>query len=473
MLGFVVSFGALLAACVAIVFVANRHAIAAYFSPASRLPMPGVALAVGRDAVRDSSPEAVAFQKKYLLVYLLATAADWIQGPYVYVLYDSYGFTEDKIAHFFIMGFGSSMIFGPFVGSIADKYGRKKLAMAYCILYSISCFCKMVNSYPILLIARLFSGISTSLLFSVFESWMVCEHNRNGFSDQLLSKTFSICTFGNGFIAIFVGVVASLFADGWGFDLGYLSPFVLATVDLLVLLVTIYTTWGENYGDTAVDVAPHLGHAISAIIQDKKIIALGLLQSMFEGCMYTFVFLWSPVLGELGASNPCVLPFGLIFAMYMVCIMIGSQLFTLTKSLRGTSNTISTVSQMAVVYYLVAACAFFVTGVCLLNRESCAQYQAIIIGSFLAFETCCGMYFPTMGTLKATFLPEKSRATIMNIFRVGLNAMVVAFLTQVHKLSNSTVFFIGCGIMSTAALVQLWFSRVAKLPSVSPRAEDA
>jgi len=30
--------------------------------------------------------------KKYLVVYLLATLSDWLQGPYVYALYAEYGY---------------------------------------------------------------------------------------------------------------------------------------------------------------------------------------------------------------------------------------------------------------------------------------------------------------------------------------------------------------------------------------------
>jgi hypothetical protein len=46
---------------------------------------------------------------------------DWLQGPYVYALYDYYGYTVKDIGRLFIAGFGSSMVFGTVVGSLADK----------------------------------------------------------------------------------------------------------------------------------------------------------------------------------------------------------------------------------------------------------------------------------------------------------------------------------------------------------------
>ena len=48
-------------------------------------------------------------------------AGDWLQGPYVYALYAAYGFNQGDIGKLFIAGFGSSMVFGTVVGSLADK----------------------------------------------------------------------------------------------------------------------------------------------------------------------------------------------------------------------------------------------------------------------------------------------------------------------------------------------------------------
>lgn len=80
--------------------------------------------------------------KKYLFVYLLATASDWLQGPYVYALYSDYGFEQHEIAQLFVAGFGSSMVFGSFVGGIADSGGRKKFVIIFALVYLASCITK-------------------------------------------------------------------------------------------------------------------------------------------------------------------------------------------------------------------------------------------------------------------------------------------------------------------------------------------
>lgn len=53
--------------------------------------------------------------------YNFFSAGDWLQGPHVYALYDSYGMTTHQIEILFVVGFGSSMIVGTVVGSFADK----------------------------------------------------------------------------------------------------------------------------------------------------------------------------------------------------------------------------------------------------------------------------------------------------------------------------------------------------------------
>ena len=86
------------------------------------------------------------FQRSYLVVYLLAIAGDWLQGPHVYALYESYHLSKHEIEVLFIAGFGSSMIFGTIVASLADKYGRRNTCLMYGILYGLSCVTKVTHS---------------------------------------------------------------------------------------------------------------------------------------------------------------------------------------------------------------------------------------------------------------------------------------------------------------------------------------
>ena len=56
------------------------------------------------------------------------------------------------------------------------RFGRKKLCLSFTLVYTLSCLMKLSRNYAVLLVARLFSGFATSLLFSAFEAWYVHEH---------------------------------------------------------------------------------------------------------------------------------------------------------------------------------------------------------------------------------------------------------------------------------------------------------
>ena len=98
---------------------------------------------LGDDGLSDEIKKVHAsLLKKYLFVYLMATLSDWLQGPYVYALYSEYGFAQLHIAQLFVAGFGSSMIFGSFVGSIADWGGRRFFVVLFAMIYAASCMTK-------------------------------------------------------------------------------------------------------------------------------------------------------------------------------------------------------------------------------------------------------------------------------------------------------------------------------------------
>ena len=58
-----------------------------------------------------------------------------MQGPYVYALYESYGYKPQAIGQLFIAGFGSSLLFGTIAGALADKA---------CVLVICVCRCCVV-----------------------------------------------------------------------------------------------------------------------------------------------------------------------------------------------------------------------------------------------------------------------------------------------------------------------------------------
>uniref|UniRef100_A0A7S2JQG3 Molybdate-anion transporter n=1 Tax=Cyanoptyche gloeocystis TaxID=77922 RepID=A0A7S2JQG3_9EUKA len=379
------------------------------------------------------SPSFQKFQVNYIAVFLLSMASDWLQGPYVYALYEKYGYQEGDIGKLFIMGFGSSMIFGTVVGSFADKYGRKKNCILYGIIYGASCLTKHSPNFWILMCGRLLGGIATSILFSAFESWMIYEHNKMQFPPELISNTFSVATFGNGVVAIVSGLVASFVAEKFG----YVAPFDVAVALLILVVIVVSATWSENYGDQRHQMSTSFATAWRYLINDPKIWMLGAIQSLFEGAMYIFVFKWTPSLSD---PNPdpkkrIPIPHGLIFACFMVCVMIGSAVFKFLIARKRVESFSRFMFLLATLTMLVPVLT---------------ESREVRFFGFLLFEVCCGIFWPCLGTMRSKYVPEEVRATLMNFFRIPLNLIVVFLLVETGKLSATTIFLCNVGLLSLA-----------------------
>lgn len=151
-------------------------------------------------------------------------------------------------------------------------------------------------------------GLSTCLLFSAFESWLVCEHRRQGFSEASLTHTFSLCSWGNGLCAIVAGFVSQFASD----SRGNIGPFQVAIVLTILALGLIVSLWDENYVDNKQETLTDNGkklaesqkqqqqqqhqptlmetltHTMTHIRNDPRVLLLGLSQAAFEGAVYSF-----------------------------------------------------------------------------------------------------------------------------------------------------------------------------------------
>jgi len=382
------------------------------------------------------------FQYTYIVVWALCVAADWLQGPYVYALYAAYGFKSHEIAELFVAGFGSSLVFGCFVGTFTDKFGRKKCCILYCILYIISCMTKHFKVYSILMIGRVTGGIATSMLFSCFECWMVSEHlQRHSFSGGLLGYMFGMMFQVMYLVAIASGLAGQAVADAFTFGPisenstfytgGFCCPFDLAIVCLVVGIILITMLWEENYGNQGSSQAATSGlvenikSGVHLLMMDRRALLLGVVVSAFEGSMFAFVFNWTPAL----ASETTKPPYGVIFAQFMMACMCGASASTLTDSIaKPTLRLLSTFGAGFLAFTVASHAA----------SRTYGENLGLSLSAFLTFEFCCGVYFPTVGVLKSEIVPEHVRGTVYNLYRVPLNAIVVSLLLS--SISMTTCF---------------------------------
>jgi len=347
-------------------------------------------------------PEFHAFQRRYLSVYAIIMMADWLQGTNMYTLYMEYGV---NVSVLFLSGFLSGAIFAGPIGIYIDKHGRKVSCVVYLVLEIIINICEHFNSFPILWTSRVLGGITTCILFTGFESWMVAEHRKRGFPSSWVADTFGKASFINGLVAILAGILAQVAAD----HLGEIGPFQ-AAICLSCLALCFVAFWPENYGSGDGDDSGTKEAAWRLVTTDRKAFLLGSVHALFEGSMYSFIFMWVPTM--LAALKGSSLPTGLVFASMMTCISLGGLLFSPSMLL-----SFAKAEHVGVGCFLVGALA-------LLGPVFCDQVAAVM-GSYLVFEICVGIFNPCGGVLRSKVIPDNLQGSVMNMFRIPLNSLVV------------------------------------------------
>ena len=243
--------------------------------------------------------------------------ADWLQDSYIYALYKEYSYDLDTIAILFITGFLSSALSSPFCGRFSDRFGRRLACCIFCVLFSISCLTKFSSDFQILMFGRVMGGISTSILQTTFESWLVARHRKMGLDQPSLYRIFAKSTFINALLAIFSGIIANYSVERWG----VVSPFVESAVLLGVAFFVMQKMWPENYGygekssisntgALSVDEPITLFQVLKFIFTSSQLSSLAFAQTCFESTMFIFVLLWTPMSDEYaleGQPVPCMI----------------------------------------------------------------------------------------------------------------------------------------------------------------------
>lgn len=164
-----------------------------------------------------------------------------MQGSFIYALYKHrYGLSEAKVAALFATGFGSGALSATGVGYLADRFGRKKACMAYCLLYALSCAFTIHNNYTSLIAGRVLGGLSTTLLYSVFEAWMVAKASAQEDKDAMVQEMLTSAATINAIVAICAGFVSEVLASLFG---SKKAPFAGSIICLTIAASIIGIHW--------------------------------------------------------------------------------------------------------------------------------------------------------------------------------------------------------------------------------------
>jgi len=206
---------------------------------AQRQPSPSIS---SKPKSTSPSPQSHP-QIPFFLVYALVMSSDWLQGPFLYSLYhDEHRLPASFVSTLFTTGFLSGAISGSLIGRLADRHGRKAACLAFCAVYALSCVLTTVPDKAVLFLGRVLGGVGTSLLFSVFESWMVSDFKARGLGEKGvdLSRTFGLMSTVNSVVAIACGVGSEWLVGRTGTRK---APFWASVVCCGLAGVVIWASW--------------------------------------------------------------------------------------------------------------------------------------------------------------------------------------------------------------------------------------
>jgi len=402
-------------------------------------------------------------QRRFLAVFWLFKFADWLHGPYFYQVYASKTFngapmTQAMISKLFLCGFGASMLFGTFAGTLTDSAGRKKGCLAFAAMYALSALSTRSNSLAVLILGRILGGTATSLLFSAPEAWLVSEHEHGGYDGAALGEIFGWAYFGDGLAAILAGKLAGAAvgrAEGKGAWLsGPSAPFELSVVFLALGAALVARTWTENKGTPAAGKTAGLMSSLrdgwGAIMNDRRILYTGMVQSLFEGAMYIFVLQWPPAIQSVLGSQPA--PYGTMFACLMTACMVGSSLFGLLLK-----RSVRVETSMSVMLGTSAAALALASKV--MSQAPGPNSVHLLSLAFFIFEAGVGLYFPSIGTLRSKYVPDAQKGAILSVFRIPLNLIVIIAFMSAGKLGVSGALAVSATTLLCACLAQVALSK--------------
>lgn len=267
----------------------------------------------------------------------------------------------------------------------------------------------------VLYMGRLFGGLATTLLYSVFDAWTISAHRKLQLAtdEMSLKETFRNMTLVNSIVAICSGVMSDLLVKRGG---SCLLPFAAGQVSCLAAFVSIWLLWDENCGisssySSSTPSMSQVCHSSAKV----KLVVLSLAICFFEGAMYLFVFFWSAALTSAAQQHDpeAQPPFGLIFASFMSFMMSGSIICSLFLRVR---------TKEAACTALVSA--MLGASMCL-SSAALAPTEYMLYWAFCSIEVCIGAYFLAIGHLKSQYISDISRGHMNSLLRAPLNVLVI------------------------------------------------
>ncbi|MCC5656311.1 MFS transporter [Nostoc sp. XA010] len=281
-----------------------------------------------------------------------------------------------------------SLILGPIIGILADRWGRKRIIVPSLFLFGIAgTACAFARDFNLLLWLRLLQGIGAASLLSLSIT-LIGDLYTGDRRITAMGYNASISSVGTSSYPIIGGVLATM---GWYY------PFMLPILAIPLGLVVLFALKNpEPKGER--NLQQYLSNAVK-VLKNRQLFGL------FIASAANFVFLYGAyvtylpqLINDTFKAPPTII--GLLLSSVSIAITItASQLGRLGRRFSGTSL----ISASYVFYALAMLIVPFVSNIWLLLIPS------------TIFGIGLGIGFPTIQTLLADLAPKEYLATIISV----------------------------------------------------------
>ena len=404
------------------------------------------------------------FQWQYLLVYLMVMIVDWTQvisKREVYSEYKEMSIFRQKIANLpkrfrgnstsvvgvwtnesefnmYSIGYMSAAVFSLLGGEYIDSVGRKKSCILYCILEIMVNILAHFSDTTILLIDHILSGMSTTLLFTAFQSWMIHEHRRLGFHERLLKYTTALVQITSAVAAIIACMATFLLTEQYGKT----GPFRMSVLLSVAVAIYVYVYWVENCGYSSMKIIP----AARTIFRDRPLAWLCIVQAFVESTSYVWAFFCAEALDTKYKK--------IVLASFMLSKLIGGYIFQILVVGKRVSGR-----RLGVPALFLASISLAIVA------HSDQNFTTTIVG-FLIFQMALGIYTSIQYSLQNELIPSDSLASIMTAMRVPGNIITAAGIWYSGRVTLSTTLSCCAACVGLSALchTRIQKSQLNKLP---------
>ncbi|KRY56957.1 Major facilitator superfamily domain-containing protein 5, partial [Trichinella britovi] len=365
-------------------------------------------------------------KRVYAFGHLIVLFADSLQAPYIYYLFATYGYKESDIALLYAVGLFTNLICGLFLNYILQKFERRVVCCVCCVLTSGSCFLKASSDYYVLMWSRIFDGVAATMLLAPFQEWYLHEHlNRYDFPKEWVAITFRYVFVRSIIFSIIAGYVAQFTEKVFETTV---FPFLLCVPILSVAIIWIFCKWAPNRQEmrSGNHLWNDLTRAKRILLRRPNALIVCIIQSLYEGSFYLFIFMWTPIFIQLNPDANYSPSFGNIYACFMASTLLGTILYRRLSTHLSISNLLS----------IATACSLAGMGFSVLvgypGETSGVKYKILLL-TLCLYQTGVGLYFPVMQRQQKDILPAEARPVLLALFRVPLNIIAIGALLFLHS----------------------------------------